>query len=187
MPIVKLEAEITGIGGGPGYSRMFFDVADASPGSTDMGFAEAAWRGLWFELQNFISNQVTISFPSEAQIVDPATGNATGVTSVDIESVTGLSADEPMPWATQGLVRLRTGVYSGGREARGRTFIPGLTVIANNDGRPDSAFTGQTSDVSLALLQDGFSKPVVISKGVAVPVSTVTIWGDWATLRSRRD
>lgn len=187
MPVVRIEANITGIGGGPGYSRLHFDVADPSPGSTDMDFAEAGARGMWLELANFISNSVTISFPPEALIIDPSTGNATGVTTVDIADVVGGSPDDALPWATQGLVRLRTGVYTGGREARGRTFIAGLTEAASDQGRPTSAFTGLTSAVADAVTQGGFSGLCVISKGVAVPVSTATIWGEWATLRSRRD
>lgn len=187
MPVVRVEAQITGIGGGPGYSRMHFEVADASEGSTDMDFVHDAWWTMWTSLDNGISNSVTIVTSPEALIINPATGQTTGVVATPSETIVGQSADNALPWATQGLLRLRTGTYVGGREARGRLFVPGMTENISDQGRVTSTGQDILNAGGAALFAEGAATPVVISKGAAYPVTTITAWNQWASLRSRRD
>lgn len=187
MPVVRISTEIRGLGGSPGYSRQHFEVADASPGSTDMDFAKDAVEAMWQELIPYVSAPVMFEVLDEAAIINPATGQTTGVVPIDGTSFAGAAAGDALPWITQGLLRLRTGVYSNGREARGRVFIPGLNESLSQAGRPSPTFVDELTGIGQQLFAEGAATPVVISKGVAVPVIAVSAWNEWAYLGSRRD
>jgi hypothetical protein len=96
-----------------------------------------------------------------------------------------------MAFATQGLIRWRTGVFIAGRELRGRTFIPGATESRSANGRPDSTYITTAETAAQDLLDNA-------ALGAALVVYSVThrqvelvqsrsVWGQWAVLRSRRD
>lgn len=187
MAIVRAEAVITGIGGGPGYSRMHYEVSDPSEGSTDMDFVRDSWQAFWSALDNGMYVGVTVTTGTELLIVNPASGQVTGAVATESDVIVGTDTANPLPWATQGLIRLRTGVYAGGREARGRIFIPGFTENTNDLGRVTSTGLDILNAGGTALFSEGAATPVVISKGAAYPVSSATAWNQWATLRGRRD
>lgn len=187
MAVVRIAATITGLGGAPGYTRFHYEVGEPEEGSTAMDFAESSARGFWAALAVQLRSGLTVQWDTEASVINPATGQTTGVVPIDIDPVTGAAGGNSLPWATQGLVRLRTGVYSGGREARGRCFIPGLAEELNGDGQPTSVGLGIMEGACDALLSEGLSGLVVISKGAAVPVVSAAPWSQWSVLRSRRD
>lgn len=188
MAVVRIEADIQGVGGAPGYTRLHFEVDDPTEGSTSMDFAVNDFHAFWQALDNGMYVGVTVLPRPEALIIDPATGQPTGVVPIDPVTITGASSDNPLPWATQALMRFRTGVYVGGREARGRCFVPGFTEATNDNGNVNNA--GQTilAAAADALVGEvGAAQPVVLSKGAAVPIASAAGWNRFAVLRSRRD
>lgn len=103
----------------------------------------------------------------------------------------GLLTEEPVPDASQGLIQWRTSEYRGGREVRGRTFIPGLGVSVLEGGELSAAAIGQINVAAANLVTPsvGFGvwkRPVGGAGGELVPLSAGTAWTELAVLRGRR-
>ena len=183
---LRVTTRISGLGGSPGYSRQHFGFT-GDESEDDAVLAASAVADMWEALNNMIYVGVTMQIEPEVQRINPATGTVTGAFVVDEPAIVGSSPDTPLPWSTQGLLQLRTGVYSGGREVRGRIFVPGVTSAVNALGRPTSTGRDILNAGGAALLASGTGLPVVLSGGQAVPVTTITGWSEWAYLGSRRD
>lgn len=124
----------------------------------------------------------------EVEEVDPATGNITGVVTITSINRTGNVNTAPVPQAAQALFRWRTGFYSGGREVRGRTFVPGL-ALANSSasGELASATVATLQTAGTTLLADsgfGIWSPARATFQVATACS---VWNEFAVMRGRRD
>lgn len=177
---------ITGLSGGPYYSSFTFQgetqgVADA---------AIAAVEDFWVAGRNYIKSGSLISCDGVSTIINSSTGQPTGLLQSTAWSTSGLDTGQPLPPATQGLVRWRTGVFVGGREIRGRTFLPGVTETYSTTGQPDSAYTSAWATAAAALVADAGCELAVWSRAHQ-QVATVTasnVWtSNFAVLRSRRD
>jgi len=104
--------------------------------------------------------------------------------------VTGTEGTEKLPPATQGLIEWRTGFFVGGREIRGRTFIPGLSNSSSAaNGVPTSTWLTLAAAASTAIIGWTSSDFVVYSptKHQKALVTAGQPWNEWAVLRSRRD
>lgn len=183
---LRVTTRIDGLGGSPGYSRQHFGFT-GEESEDDAVLAVDAVLAMWAALDNGIYVGVTMTVEPEVQVIDPVSGNITGVFVVDSTPVVGTSSDNPLPWAIQGLMQLRTGVYRAGREVRGRIFVPGMTEAVNDLGRPTTTGRDILNAGGAALLAEGTGLPVVLSGGEAVPVTSITAWSQWAYLGSRRD
>ena len=129
--------------------------------------------------------------PNEVARVDPVTGDVIGLFAVTGSSIGMDDVAQALPWATQGLVRTRTGDYVGGREIRGRTFVPGPTEVSSDAGVPIGAYT---SSVQTAFENFGTAAGPAGGVGVYSPTNgsfhfgeLYSVWDQWAVLRSRRD
>jgi hypothetical protein len=121
--------------------------------------------------------------------IDPVTGNILSSSSVTGATGEGSASQDPVPPATQLLIQLRTGVRVGGREIRGRMFIPFWNEGVNtNQGRPDNAVVASVQGAMTALIDDGSTDLVVWSRknGRWEDVVAVSVWDQWAVLRDRR-
>src|SRR5690349_17726483 len=128
---LRVKFEFTGGDGGPWLSTMNF----AGTTSTNAQDAADAVRTFWLAMQGLIHDTITGRVLPEVLIINDVTGNPEGIFSVTPGDPVDFVAGQPiLPEATQGLVRWRTGVFSGGHEIRGRTFIPGLTQNSNDQG-----------------------------------------------------
>jgi hypothetical protein len=131
----RVITEIQGGSGGLQWSTMHF-------GGTTEGEAAAAAlaaAAFWADIQDILSAAYQFHFDGEVLQVDPATNQITEVHLTAGWDRDGTAAGETLPWASQGLVRWRTGVYVAGRELRGRTFIPGWTEASSGGGVPAAA------------------------------------------------
>jgi len=119
--------------------------------------------------------------------VNAATGGLVGMTTVTGASGTGGGSGDVLPGFTQGLLRLFTGAFSGGRQVRGRLFIPGQ-IEGTNNGQPSGSVMGNWSGAGTTLVSDANSIWCVYSRvhGDAFDITSVSSWGEWASLRSRR-
>jgi len=175
--------------GTPYYSTFYYD------GSGGLGMAPAAvaaTSALMDALEPLTVDNLVWRVQPEVDEVDAATGLVTG-TSLETSTLhQGTVSGDPLPWACQALFRWRTGVYTNGREIRGRTYWPGL-----NDGLAvDGVLTGSAVNAYNAVLAAHLISTGTVGAGGAVvwsPTQGVTAeiiagqtWGQVAVMRSRR-
>jgi hypothetical protein len=159
---------------------------------TDAESAIAALAAGWAALDAQVSNLLTWSTESDVEQISAATGELLGVFQVDPVADAGTGTADPLPFATQGLIRWRTGSIVNGREVRGRTFIPAPTEAVAIDGRPSAAFVTAAS-AAIAAWTGGlvaleiWHRPNELGAGSAWSVETGQLWNQFAVLRSRRD
>lgn len=180
----RIVTTLTGIPGAPYYSTWHFNEAALT--AQDAADATVAW---WTAVDNLFANDLTWVVPTTVDIVDPVLGETTGVTSVTGGTGTGADSTSYLPQINQVVVRIRTGVFVGGREVRGRIFVPGLTEAASQDGILDATWLSTFNAANAALLADADSSIGVYSRAHNVfhVASAMSVWTQFAALRSRRD
>lgn len=176
----------------PYLSTLYF----AGETAAEAQFAATAVRTFWAACQGLITNTLSVAVQPEVAVIDAATGDTTDVHAVATAGVTGTNVQDPLPWATQGLVRLTTGAFVGGRRVTGHLYIPGAGESSNTFGRADLAYTSPIATAMGTLIADANSILCVWSRPktspVAVPgsvhnVLSATVSTNWSILRSRRD
>lgn len=181
MPL-RVRTVFTGVAGTPWYSNLYF-------GDTSLpADAHAAVVDFWALIGPYIHTSVDWTVESEVTVLSILTGQPTSQTSVGAISGGGTASGQPLPWATQGLLRARTEAYANGRNVRGRIFIPGLTEDAQSQGRPEPAVGPLMVTAAEQLLLTDATWVVWSRKNQIQPeVTSVDFWQEWAVLRSRRD
>lgn len=192
--MLRFTTRMTGPAGAPYYSTQYF-------GGTEQAEADEVTEALhdfWDAIKGFITTGVSIQIQPEVEVVNPLNGlieNVLTSNSIAIAS-TGNAA---LPKATQGLVRLRTNAFVAGRRVQGRVFIPALANDAQLTGIPSAAFMTGVANAAEAMrvaLEPGnadwsvWSRPVTgegARDGSNHPISSVSVWNQFAVLRSRRD
>lgn len=180
----RVKTEFTGLPGMPGLNQLYFDATGGT--ATE---ATVAAAGFWRACQAAFSSSCVWNTLADVEVVDSATGQIVGVSSGGAESGLGVDNTDYLPTATQGLIRLRTGVFVNGREVRGRIFVPGLTEGDTADGQLASAAEVILQDALTAVITVPPVDLLVYSRknGVAHPVVAGSVWNQFAVLRSRRD
>lgn len=185
MPMYRVHIVWTGQpANGDGLSTFYFDENAGTAAQ-----AAAAVGTLINEIDSFVSPELNMYIPSEVAIIDPANGDILDVELVSDGDVDGIDSGTPLPFVSQGLVQLRTGVYNASREMRGRLFIPGVTTNRLSDGAPSSAYRTGLQAAFDNLRTDANSDWVVWSRtrGLFASVTSNPVWNKFAELRSRRD
>lgn len=183
---LRVRFEFTGPTGAPWLSTMNFQGTT----STNAQDAADAVRTFWLAFQGSIVDTAKGSVLPEVLIINDLTGEPEGLFNITPgDPITFTASNTMLPRQTQLLIRWRTGVYSGGREIRGRTFVPGLTEVNNDIGVPSSGIKSTAQTAAAALIADADSSLGVYSKthGALAVVSAASVWAEWATLRTRRD
>lgn len=176
----------TGVAGAPYYTSLYFtaDVSSGGAAATHDAVADAftLLRPVW-------SSGLTATVESEILTIDSSTGDAVSAQSVPAVAIVGTAANALMPRATQGLVRLRTGVFQNGRRLNGRLFVPGVTISANNAGVPSVSYQTSLRDALQPLANLESPEWLVWSRltGNVAAITQVAPWTEFASLRSRRD
>lgn len=180
----RVRTVFTGVQGSPWVNTAYFDQSTGTPGD-----AVTAVATFWGVVDGLIDNEVDWATQSDVETVDEDTGNVTAVTQVTPQTGTGAVSGDALPFATQALIKWRTGLYIGGREVRGRWFIPGLTETACDNGRLSSAAAATIQGAVNGYVASVGVDPVIWSRvhGVAPNIDTGTVWTEFAVLRSRRD
>lgn len=185
--MLRVTTVFSGVAGTPYYSSQFFG------GSTE-GEAVAAAQAVddfWGALQINIWGVLQANQLPEVAQIDPATGQQIDAFPVDVEETDFTANQEPLPWATQGLIRLRTNTFVGGRRLQGRIFVPGLQEVNSIGGNPDASVLTALGNAANILATNGSTAGglVVYSRThqQAAAVTSVSVWNRWAVLRSRRD
>lgn len=184
--MLKVTTVLTGVPGAPYYSTDHYN--GTTSGEAVQGVS--ASRQFWFQLEGFLNGAMSAQVQPEVQVIDPATGEITGEFNVPSGPVEFTAGGEPLPWATQGLISLRTATFVGGRRLRGRKFVPGWPETASTDGVPTgpciAAMEGAYS--FLAGVGAGAGGLCVYSPTHHTTGAVVsgTAAGQWSVLRSRR-
>lgn len=161
--------------------------------------ARNALTTFWQGVDDRVVNNLTWTIQGDVEVIDPATGDITGVFGGVGATGNGADTGELTSAALQGLIRWRTGDFPFGRELRGRTFIPGVSEASSADGVPAATYvTGmETAATNLIVASSGAGGLVVWARpqpdatpprvGTTALVSSSSLWNQWAVLRSRRD
>lgn len=185
MPMYRVRTVFTGVAGTPWYSNLYF----AEEGGT-AAQARNAVETIWLNLMAITRDDVVYNIETDVSVIDEVTGDTIRVDNGGaVKTGAGSSTEDPLPPMTQALVRLRTGAYVGGREVRGRVFVPGLTEVASDLGVPTVAARNelQTRFSNVIALPDSIWVVWAKSRGVYAVVNATSVWNQWSVLRSRRD
>lgn len=186
--VLRVSTEWSGtMQGLPYFSNLYF--GGTTDGEADA--AVAAVTAFWQAVDDRVANNLTWTISSDVESIDLLTGNVIAVFSTPGGTGSGAETGDLAPPYTQGLIRWRTGVYSGGREVRGRTFIPGVTENQNTEGVPVATYISGNATAAQTLITAsapaGNLRVYSPTKQLASTVTSASTWNQWAVLRSRRD
>jgi hypothetical protein len=183
MALLRIRTITSGIPGSPFLTTHYFDSLFSNANS-----AADAVQLFWEGLVDVISVECSMDVELDVATIDPTTGAITDMEPGAAHHISGGANGELASAATQGLMRLNTGVVAGGRVLKGRLFIPGVTE-GSGAAAPFSTYQTVVEDAGTAVIDDEDSQWVVWSKvnGVYAAVQAATCWNQYAVLRSRRD
>lgn len=180
----RVTTTFTGLPGTPWINQLHFDssVGNAQDAVDAAGTFWDSCAG------SNMANGLVIATEPDVDVVDEVTGDKIGVISTTPAVSGGTGISDPLPFANQVLIRLRTGVYVAGREIVGKIFIPAI-LESNSTGLVGSSLRTFYNGVAQALIDDVNCTLVVWSKknGEAVPAVSPSTSNQFAVLRSRRD
>ena len=182
----RVRTTFTGVTGSPWLSTFYFD---SETSGTAQQAATAAGT-FWGAVDAFMDNSITWATEPDVAIVNAATGNVTSAVGITPVIGSGAATSDPLPYANQGLVRWLSGVYVGGRQIRGRTFVPGICENSvGASGTLGATEVAAFTAAGTALIADANADLEIWSPtlGQSVTASIATTWSQFAVLRSRRD
>lgn len=191
MTIARIRSVWTGpqiVGGG--VTDLYF-VTDVIQADAVAANVKTFWDSIIGNMAD--GNQVVVE--PEVVFLNEATGAVVNFaqTPTLAPSVGGSSAD-PLPPATQALIRWQTAGIVNNRRVRGRTFLPAMTESVSTEGVPSGFLPAEVEDAILDLLGQGDGELVIWSRpvegGRIGSLHVVTgggLWDQFAVLRSRRD
>lgn len=181
--MIRVRTVFSGLTGSPYLSTMHF----IGTGSTDAAAAVAAVGSFWSAIDALMWNSLTWQTEADVDEVDPA-GNLTAIHGVTPETGAGGVIGTPLPFATQALVTWRTTAFLGGRNLRGRTFIPGLTTSALAAGQLEGTSQGTIQTAAGTLVAAAAQLGVWSKRYLAIHEAVSgSVAVKFAVLTSRRD
>lgn len=187
MPsILRVRTVFTGVAGTPWYSNVYLND---DGGEVQIGLDQMA--AFWGGLATLMKSGITWTVEDQAAVINDATGEVVSVASGSGDTGAASSSGNALPYQTQALASLHTGVFNGGRELVGKMYIPGLVEDLNSaTGTVDTTFQGDLADS----IEEISTTPGNLTQVVYSPtyhlssmVTGVTVGSKWAVLRSRRD
>ena len=180
----RVRTVFTGVQGSPWLSTMYFLEAGGSAQQ-----AVTAVGTFWSAVDNRMATNVAWTTEPGVEAIDVTTGHPTSLTNTPPQSGAGSGSATQLPIEAQALIRWSTGVFTNGRQIRGRTFVPGLTENDNDLGAPNATVLGVLDTAAAALIADANSKLCVFSRvnHTSPEITSESSAPYWAVLRSRRD
>lgn len=183
--MLRIRTIFSGVQGSPWVSTMFFGGTEDQTAANN---ANAAVGVFWNAVDTLMDTSVVWTTSSEVARIG-LDGAQTGLFAVTPVASQGQSVADALPWATQAVIKWRTGSFLGGRELRGRTFVPGLTEATASEGSPSVGTVNTINAAAAALIADANSEFLVWSRRYAASsqASSGSTWTQWGVMRSRRD
>ena len=181
----RMRVAWSGTTGGPGVSTFY---------STNAATAHAAIREFFWEQRAMFPGQVTFTFDSEGDTIDPLDGSLQGSWShAAPASVTGTNTgDYALPVGS--VIHWLTGSVVNGHRLRGRTFLVPMTgAIFDSDGTIDPTSLTAIRSAGASFVANAASTVVVWSRpsganaGGYAAITGYSVPDKAAILRSRRD
>jgi len=182
---LRVTTTISGGQSAPYFNRLHFDDFNGDQTSADA--AVATVRQFWVLVAPSMSNTLSIQIDPEVFLVNNGTGEPEAVFVTTAAAVTGGNAGDRLPSLNQLLVQFRTGVFVGGREVRGRMFIPGLAEDNNTLGRPSAGVRTLVANAAQAELVENTPAVGILGMNGFTEATSATVWNEWAYLTTRRD
>lgn len=159
--------------------------------------AVARDRAFWNALAATVANGAIYTPNLIVDEIDEATGDLVNqISAAAPAAVSFTGANDPLPYFTQGLVRLGTNLFINGRRVQGRQFIPGATELfsTGTPAAPTSTFltnvgaacTALGTTIVTAIGQRVWHRPGPSGPGLSTPVISRSVSPAWAVLKSRR-
>lgn len=204
--IARVRVTWTGLAGLPGLTTLWFAVGTSTADTRD-----ALVRSWLTAMKADMPSSLTATVQSEQALIESDTGQITSIVAGPGPGpISGTAATQVAPAPVQGMLKLNTATFVGGRRIQGRIYLPGVT-INNAAYSPASVYMsriqGFAETMRAAASTVGpwivYSRPFAGSPGdpTATPpkparparvgsigvISSVSVWDKWAVLRSRRD
>lgn len=175
---------------GPLDGTPYFSITHhIGEGSTAASAAQSKVMDFWGDLAPSMGDGLVISVVESALVAEP-TGQKADEYPITAAPVEGSATAELLPPSNQALLRLKTGIFLGGRQVSGRIFVPALNLDASDGGRLNPATPAILEAAvtnNLIGTDDGDLQVYSKKNGAAYNVTSVSCWEEWAVLRSRRD
>lgn len=184
--IRELHTTWLGVAGAPYYTTLRQTTVGVL---TAQDFADS-WIAFLNNLKPNYVNELTARVEPELTVIESTTGQLIGTEVVTGASVVGTNNSFMVPRASQGLLKWSTDLVIAGRRLRGRTFLPGLSTGLDTEGGGVSAGIAATIGSQAQGFLDTMGGEMVIYSRTHKSGSAVTgvsMWTEWASLRSRRD
>lgn len=188
MPFLTVRTVFIGVTGSPWINTLNFQATGPAGTQAEADAAVVTTGTYWGATDAVMSTAVSWATLPEVLAHDDA-GVALAAYATTPQTGVGASAAEIMPFSNQALIRLLTGAFIGGRQLRGRIFVPGLTETANSSGSLIST-TASTLLAAANALNAATAPALAVWSRTHAAVATVTgvsVWSQFAVLRSRRD
>lgn len=184
MAIRRVRTVFTGVAGAPYYSSLYFD--DLVGGTQDL--IDAVYD-FWDDCKGVQVIPLAWEVDGEVQTIDPLTGSVISSDFGTSRAFTGQASGPVFFTGAQILLQTRTQFFSGGRELRGRIFIPGLASSVVGIEVPGTTATNQVLNAGVTLAGSTNANWIVWSRtyGTQADVISVNVPNEYAILRSRRD
>lgn len=198
--IGRVRTVFTGVAGAPYYNNLYFGSVD---NLTDAQAAVDLVDQAWTSLVSIMAGALIGNIEAEVPMIEDTTGAIQSVFATSGGVIDPVSAAEPLPWASQGLIRCATDDFSDGRRVRGRIFVPGLTEAAQDAGVPSATTIASLTAMGQILTtaanpiyviwrrprvaDPDADPPITARPGSSHNVGACVGWNQWAVLRSRRD
>lgn len=193
MAITRLTAVWSGFRGAPGYSNFY--LAGSFDDPELLADASDAIRQFFIGASNYMPTDVSVSIRGNAEVLDEANGQITGVVDFTPAGTVPGSSTGTYSAASGAVVNWNTNAYRNGRRVRGRTFlVPLATNAYDSQGDLSSAaltaIRGGANYISSGVSPVPFvvwARPINGAGGTAEPIVSHTVPDLGAILRSRRD
>jgi len=194
--MLRVRVAITGWEGGPGLSTFYFTVPtqDAAAASRVAAHVRAKLNGSWAPQS---PNAITLTTSGDVDVLNAATGVIENTLSVAAPApIAGTGGTSWAPFSVAMLLQLRTSTFINGRRVRGRSFLSPVRASAiaahgSLDETQRNAMQVAGEDFRTSVTAGDtwvvWHRPVNGAGGSAAQITSVTVPGKPAILRSRRD
>lgn len=183
----RVRSVATGVPGTPWYTNMYFTyVTTTAQAHVDLV------RDFWTALAASLDNSVTWTIEGDCAVVDDITGQITGIDSVIARTVVGGSSTSALPPAVNAILNTFTGTFVGGRQLRGKIWLPGwVNSVSDSLGAPTTSLKTLLITQGQNLITNSSSPgPLRVwskKNGTSAVVNSVGTPSKFGSMRSRRD